>query len=257
MTTLLAFVNLTFDPGIRGILIVTVAMAILCGSVYLLLATNTGIRLGFLLAATGFMSWMFLMGLVWWIYAIGLTGNPAEWRVTEVVRSDAPEDTSAATLPEARDLRDDEWEQLEASDPARGEAQASADESIVGDESRVAVYDGPGDYLVLDVYQRGGVDPGNLLHRLPGPRPTQHAVVQVQGVVDVDVPFGEAPPPAEADPNEPVYSVVMVRDLGSERLPPAIVTLSSLILLGLLANALHRRDKLASENRAKALAEAS
>jgi hypothetical protein len=256
VTTLLAFVNLTFDPGIRGILIVTVAMAILCGSVYLLLATNTGIRLGFLLAATGFMSWMFLMGLVWWIYAIGLTGNPAEWRVTEVVRSDAAEDTSAAALPEARDLGDDEWEQLDAADPARGEAQAEADEAIAGD-GRVAVFEAPGDYLVLDVFQRGGVDPGNPLHRIPGPRPTQHAVVQVQGVIEVEVPFGEAPPPAEADPSEPVYSVVMVRDLGNERLPPAIVTISSLILLALLANALHRRDKIASENRAKALAEAS
>ena len=42
-----------FDPNIRGVLVVLVGVVVLCGSVYLLLATNTGVRNGFLIALAG------------------------------------------------------------------------------------------------------------------------------------------------------------------------------------------------------------
>ena len=41
------------------------------GSVYLILGTNIGARLGFLVALCGLAGWMALMGGIWWIY-IGL-----------------------------------------------------------------------------------------------------------------------------------------------------------------------------------------
>ena len=62
---------ITWSPGFRGILVVGVGVLVLMGSVYLLLATNTGARLGFLLALTGLMGWMTIMGLVWSMYGIG------------------------------------------------------------------------------------------------------------------------------------------------------------------------------------------
>ena len=61
---------LAWDPQIRGALIVVTAFVILPGSVYLLLATNTGAKLGFLLAAAGFFGWMAVMGWVMdWVMA--------------------------------------------------------------------------------------------------------------------------------------------------------------------------------------------
>ncbi len=44
----------------------------------------------------------------------------------------------------------------------------------------------------------------------------------------------------------------MVRDLGSARLPPAIVTISSAVIFAIVANTLHRRDKLVAEHREQA-----
>ena len=45
------------------------------GSIFLVLATNSGVRVGFLIAIAGFFGWMFLMGTVWVIYGIGLKGR--------------------------------------------------------------------------------------------------------------------------------------------------------------------------------------
>ncbi len=55
------------------------------GSVFLLLATNNGLRLGFLLALTGLFGWMFIMGVTWWIYGIGYKGPDPSWQIDEVV----------------------------------------------------------------------------------------------------------------------------------------------------------------------------
>ena len=49
--TLIALVG--WDPVITGYLAVLISVLVLCGSVYLLLATNLGVRLGFLVAWTG------------------------------------------------------------------------------------------------------------------------------------------------------------------------------------------------------------
>ena len=79
----LAF-ELTWDPAIRGILVVALGFTVLMGSTYLLLTTNVGSRLGFLIAAAGFWGWMMIMGLTWWIYGIGYVGPTPTWRVQEV-----------------------------------------------------------------------------------------------------------------------------------------------------------------------------
>jgi len=77
------FASLTWNPGVRGVLIVVVAVGILMGSVYLLLATNSGARLGFLLALTGLFGWMSIMGVTWSIYGIGKKGVAPVWVVKE------------------------------------------------------------------------------------------------------------------------------------------------------------------------------
>lgn len=75
---------IAFDPTIRGILVTMVGVAVLGGSLYLLLATNMGSRLGFLLTMASLTGWLFSMGIFWWIYGIGLIGRMPSWTPVEV-----------------------------------------------------------------------------------------------------------------------------------------------------------------------------
>jgi hypothetical protein len=77
--------SLTWDPGFRGILTVAVAVTVLAGSCFLILATNTGARLGFLLALTGLFGWFVVMGIVWSAYGIGYKGPAPSWHVVDSV----------------------------------------------------------------------------------------------------------------------------------------------------------------------------
>ncbi|MDQ3305845.1 MAG: hypothetical protein M3535_07670 [Actinomycetota bacterium] len=253
--------TITWDPTIRGILVVLVSFLILCGSAYLLLSTNVGSRLGFLIAAAGFWGWMAIMGAAWWVYGIGLEGAPAAWVIEEVLTTTRPGDTSDANLVEARDLS--MWRELPEGDVIRGEAQTAADEALTGEESTVARFETSDDYVTTDAFAIGGREVGSIASRIPGPSPAQYAIIQVQPAVEVVtleegqacppeatcIEFGETPPSAEPVEGSPVISVIMVRDLGSARLPPAIVTLSSAVIFGIVCNTLHRRDKAAAEHR--------
>jgi hypothetical protein len=75
---------ITWDPNIRGVLVVMVGVGVLFGSIYLIVATNTGARNGFLIAMAALMGWCFSMGLFWWIYGIGMIGNDPFWMEREV-----------------------------------------------------------------------------------------------------------------------------------------------------------------------------
>ena len=65
---------------LRGTLIVIIAVGVLCGSLYLILGTNLGARLGFLVAFAGLAGWMFILGAIWWSYGKGLLGDDTQWR---------------------------------------------------------------------------------------------------------------------------------------------------------------------------------
>jgi hypothetical protein len=256
--TFAAFV-LDWDIAIRGILVTAVAIATLCGSVYLVLLTNLGSRLGFLIALAGFFAWMTLMGLVWWIYAIGLKGDDPHWEVQELVVHEEPDDLSAAATDRAHDLGG--WDEVPEGDPTRGEAQASAEAALIGDD--IGLFESTQDFKVIDALQVGGKGDSVVDNWLPLPHPTHFAIVQVQKVVptkaisgDEECPpattcyeFGTTPPSPEVDETAPVVSAVMARNLGSKRLPPAVITVSSLAVFGVLVNHLHRRDKIAEAHR--------
>ena len=77
-----------WEPEIRGLLTVVLGFAVLGGSVWLLLVTNTGTRLGSLIALAGFWGWMFVMGIFWWIYGIGWVGSLPTWEVEDVFADD-------------------------------------------------------------------------------------------------------------------------------------------------------------------------
>ena len=102
MEALDVIAGLAWDPEIRGFMAVFAGVIVLMGSVWLLLALNTGTRLGTLVAAAGFFGWMVIMAAVWWIYGIGWAGAAPTWQLREINVGDL----DAAALEQARTLPD-------------------------------------------------------------------------------------------------------------------------------------------------------
>ncbi len=92
---------IAFDPAIRGVLVVMVGVVVLFGSIYLLVATNTGVRTGFLIAMAALFGWCFSMGIFWWIYGIGMIGEAPTWMEREINfdRTSTPVTPQLANLP--------------------------------------------------------------------------------------------------------------------------------------------------------------
>ncbi|MCY3635263.1 MAG: hypothetical protein OXH23_06645 [bacterium] len=88
MGTVLAAVNtlaaISFDNEIRGLLTVLLGSAILMGSVWLIISTNTGFRLGTLIAISAIFGWTVIMSFIWALYGIGLQGARPTWEVQAI-----------------------------------------------------------------------------------------------------------------------------------------------------------------------------
>jgi hypothetical protein len=100
--------NSLWNPTIIGVLTVLCAVGLFCGSVYLLLGTNLGARLGFLVAAAGLSGFLVILTTLWLSTpgsAAGNSdldpphGNSASWKVVEVVAT-----PSASKIAAVRDL---------------------------------------------------------------------------------------------------------------------------------------------------------
>jgi hypothetical protein len=278
--------GIAFDPQIRAILAVGAAVIILMGSIYLLLGTNLGNRLGFLVALTGFFGWMTLLCLVWWIYApgIGPGGRTASWHVIESNVGDLSEaslekarDLDLSGLPPPDELADMTPEEIEALNeesedqladwkllPAaeRGEPQAVVDAFLA--DSDLATSEGiedTTDYVPLYALETGGKPERSgdgmwdrIAHKVTSTlqvtHPTRYALVQVQRATEQEQVAGEAPPTPEVDESHEVLSLILRRDLGERRLPMAAATVMFSLLFGLSCWLLHRRDLHATALRA-------
>jgi hypothetical protein len=86
MRHLTLFAGLAFNPGFKGILVVATGVAVLGGSIYLLLATNMGARLGLLVAFAGLFGWLTILTLTWWIQppGNGPRGTNPSWKPVEI-----------------------------------------------------------------------------------------------------------------------------------------------------------------------------
>ena len=94
-----------WNPEIRNYLSVLVGVAVLIGSVYLIVGTNVGLRTGLLVVLAALFGWMTTMGVIWWMYGIGLKGKESSWVVEEVNYSDDDfSDLDQAKLEQARAL---------------------------------------------------------------------------------------------------------------------------------------------------------
>lgn len=249
MQALFAF-TLDWNIEIRGILVIGLAVVVLPGSIYMILATNLGSRLGFLVAMAGVFGWMTIMAIIWTVYGIGYVGESPTWKVREVVTSQSVDDLHASRFAVTHDLST--WRKLASDDPKRGEAQASASAAIAGTTAAIKMFESESAYVVLDAYDKGGRTSSFFDKNIPWRHPAHFALVQVEKAKVVEVPFGEKPPKATADPTQSIVSVVMERDLGNRRMPPFLLALGSATIFGVLCNVLHRRDKVAMAARAAA-----
>lgn len=91
-----------WNPTILGVLVVLSAIGLFCGSAYLLLATNLGARLGFLVAFASLTGFMVLLSTLWWVSGnSGIDpphGHSPAWKVVEVVK-----EPSQSKIPDVRD----------------------------------------------------------------------------------------------------------------------------------------------------------
>jgi len=245
---------LTWEPELHGLLVVLIALVLLPGSVYLLLGTNLGTRVGFLVAVAGLAGWMLLMGIVWTVYGIGLKGRANIWKVTSVVTANS----TAAPNPVLNGFPTG-WKKLDTTTPEAAEGVAAADPELAppSDTGKKGPYSSSSDYIVIGAYDKGGEKylpgwgaPPNIIAFKHKPH---YFVLQVQKAVKPPTVPGQPPPKATADASAPVTSVVMIRDLGSIRTPGAAVAIFSGIIFGVSCYALHRRDKEAMAARGTAL----
>jgi hypothetical protein len=279
--------GIAWDPQIRGFLALGVGIVVLLGSVYLLLLTNVGARLGFLIGGAAFWGWMLIMGIIWWVYGtVGMLGTAPHWVVTETVYPGVQQaalqdahtlDTSALPDPEAyRDLEDADyvameddvtptlggWELLPESNPSFGEAKAAVDAYFAANPDEELELAGAEDYISVYSFERGGKESldddadriDRVVHELKTTfwqvqHPPHYAIIQVQPVIKQETLPGEPPPLPEADDSAPVVSVIMERDLGDVRFPAAMLTIASGAMFFVMCLTLHRRDQLVAQNR--------
>lgn len=242
---------LRWDPQIRGAVIVLAALLLLPGSVYLLLATNMGARLGLVLAIAGLSGWVGVMGVIWTVFGIGLKGKDPVWKVQEVLTGPLTESTVGAVdgFPEG-------WKLLKTGDAQLADAQAAADQVLAPSAEPAAAHGGghgggdagageeekfespfkrTEDYVLLDGYKKGGETYFFTLRHRP-----HYMVVRVKPSFFDEIPPGVS---AQADFTAPTTSVVMLRDLGNLRFPPFLVALCSFTIFGVCCYSLHQRDK--------------
>ena len=272
-----ALLAINWEPELRGVLTVIIGTVVWMGSIYLILGTNLGARLGFLVAFTGLMGWMALMGLVWWIYGIGLKGDVPEWKqipgqtvIQEVdllyqvgvlddpIDVDGADPVAASAALEAQ-LASQGWDKVAESAPEFGQAEASAGVFLeeegalaVGDFEVTAVYevDPPDESAYPKLGPNGEFDQIAFFHK------PYYTLVEVAPYVELRTEDGRAPIAPEVDETQQRQYVYMIRDLGSLREPAAYITIGSTIMFLVLCFFLHRRDRIVEENRArKALAQ--
>jgi hypothetical protein len=236
-------------PTILGVLVVLAAIGLFMGSIYLLLGTNLGARLGFLVTFTCLMGFLLILSILWLTTASPLEspkGRVASWSVVENV----PDITKAQT--EA--VRDIATKQNKASQIDASNVLASVDAALITkvqtptvvvtpNDNRFAKFQDVTQFMVLETYTIGGSNPqfwkGQVNHS------QKYAVVEYCKTADQAQTFGLPPLPPEcaSGADEQRGFVVAKFDYGTLRLPPFLVIVITGILFGLGLLALHWREK--------------
>jgi len=265
-----ALAVLTWDPQLRGSLIVLLAVVILCGSVYLLLATNLGAKVGLLLAVAGLSGWLVLLNIIWLIGPlgtgpIGYKGVAAQWVPKEIVTGDllAHSGVKAVTGTPGKPSTQfpNGWKYLPVGTSLEESAAPAADAALIppaagtpATSSFAPPFTTTQDYVDVAAYGKGG---HNYLFNFFGYKvywrirghyyyikhqPTYVVIRVSPSLASVTLAGAAATLPA-ADVTKPMTSVVLERNVGSLRLPPVLIGTAAFIVFALTIEKLHSRDK--------------
>ena len=265
MTLATELLAIGWMPELRGILIVIIAVVTLCGSIYLILGTNLGARLGFLVTLTGLVGWMFLMGIIWAIYGIGLRGLEPSWDAVpgrtvlqdtnalysagvfenrvEVPEDATPAESSAIVTEE---FLTEGWTTISEEEPSFGQA-ASAAGVFLEETGAFAA----GEFQAVNVFDTGGarfpmIGDFDLLAFWHEPH---YVVVEVAALEPTRTEPGRAPAAAVIDETRQRQYVYMVRNLGTRRQPAFVLSIGAGLIFFTLCWLLHRRERLLTANR--------
>ena len=281
LTHLPLLATITWDPFVRGIVILAVALVLLPGSVYLVLATDTGARLGFLLTAGAISGMLFLFAILW--PALSSTadiGRANSWKPIAIITGDfgsqvtingvkdfpvnhvANAKPPLQPLPKKRwfwpfqSCNDGGWHKI---DPSRISDPQSAADKVLAPSSASGAGGTPSsaltspfsqtsDYVYVDGFEKG-TNSGCIFainrHKIyvPYARSPHYVVLRVQPALPTPTTTGGAVPTPKPDTSKPYTYVIMKRDLGSVRQPQFILALCSGLIFLVVCYSLHRRDK--------------
>lgn len=226
---------------LRGYFIVVFAVGLFCGSVYLLLSTNLGSRLAFLLSFSALTGFLMILGLIWSINLTPITalhGPLPRWVVKEIVADPTQAKTAA--------IRGIASTGVPLDAGAAGEVKATVDSVLTAEGGEFQQFASATDYVVVKGLRQGGGSLSFFRHR------PLFAVLGVQSAKKVEPLPGAAPPPPKPDPSKPVKFVILEKDLGSLRRPPFIMSMAFGILFFLSLFVMHTTER--AEQKAKAAA---
>ena len=191
-------------PTILGVLVVVAGIGLFCGSIYVLLGTNLGARLGFLVAFTGLMGFLVILSLLWCTTASPLNtikGRIPQWKVQEVVKSPEKSKIDAVHGIQKKANRVDPTE--------AANVKAAVDAVLVPKEATPTAPLGPDDnefaihaftdvtkYMILNTYEVGGSNP--QFWKLEFTHDPQYAVAQFCQVKVAPVTRPSVLPPTPA-----------------------------------------------------------
>ena len=251
-------------PTILGVLVVVASVALFFGTVYMLLATNMGARLGFLVSTAGLAGLMVLLSLLWLTNPSPvntLKGRIPAYKAVEGIESG---DVARSKIPAVQKINE-KPNKLPQEELANVKAAVDTNLIITKNEltgviesgagGKYAIYEDATKYIVTKNQVTGG---GEIFSQFDvssgGGFPWVHVSLHKPKYVVVtlcktdpalsatEVPFGEKPPvPKCADTQRQV--LVLERDLGSLRVPPFVVFLASSILLALSLLAMQWRER--------------
>lgn len=222
--------GLSFGTQLRGWLVAIFSVILFCGSVYMLLATNVGRRLGLLLSLSAIFGFLSMLGMIWFTNLTPLTalhGPAPKWEVKEVLAGVGENETAKRV--------DEQGKELDAL--AQGEIKASIDTALTEEDGEFFKFSSSTDYIVVDAKSLGGGNDSFFKHK------PHYATMQVQPVVKVTPLPGQAPPPPAADEEAPVTTVFLQRDLGALRQPTLFMSLGFGILFAITCVLLHKGER--------------
>lgn len=223
-----------WNPYLKGSLIAIFAIGLFVGGAYLLLYTNVGTRLGFLLTVTAFTGFMAILPLFWIAneFVTGPKGRLPGWPIKEVVT-----DLSESKFEPVRDI---ETTGRPAESAEAGQIRANLDEHLAADaESPFKRFSEPTDFVVDKTFTSGGGRKWPWFWS----KNTKYGAALVCPADEPDILPLAAPPPPECDPDKPAEWMVLVEDLGAQRLPQFVFLGGFWALFALSLLALHRYER--------------